>query len=100
VVSAMWIVLAVSVLVASFGAGWWVSLGALAAAWAAWRFRTVPVSFVSAAAALALSIYWLAIIPLTASSELIVALLALESAVIALASWRRIAELRRAPAAA
>jgi hypothetical protein len=96
----MWVVLAVSVLVASFGAGWWVPLGALAAAWAAWRFRTVPVSIVSAAAALALSIYWLAIIPLTASSELIGALLALESAVIALASWRRIAELRRAPAAA
>ena len=99
-VSATWIVQAVSVLVVSFGAGWWVSLAAVGAAWAVWRFRTIPVSIASAAAATALGFYWLAIIPSTMGSELVVALLALETAAIALASWRRIRELRRAPAAA
>jgi hypothetical protein len=94
-VSATWIVLAVSVLAVSFGAGWWVSLAALAAAWATWRFRTIRVSIVSAAAAFGLGVYWLAIIPSTTGSELVVALLALEFAAIAVASWRRIEELRR-----
>lgn len=99
-VSATWIVLAVSVLVVSFGAGWWVSLAALASAWATWRFRTIRVSSVSAAAALGLGVYWLAIIPSTTGSELVVALLAFESAAIAVASWRRIEELRRTAVAA
>jgi small-conductance mechanosensitive channel len=49
---------------------------------------------------MALGLYWLAIIPSTPGSELVVALLALESVAIALASWRRIGELRRAPTAA
>jgi type IV secretory pathway protease TraF len=100
VVSTTWVVLAVSVLVVSFGAGWWVALAAMAAAWAASRFRTVPVSMVSAAAAIALGLYWLAIIPSTPGSELVVALLALESAAIASASWRQISELPRAPVSA
>jgi hypothetical protein len=49
---------------------------------------------------MAVGLYWLAINPSTTGSELVVALLALESAAIALASWRRTGELRRAPVAA
>jgi hypothetical protein len=94
-ISLAWLTLAGSVLVASFGAGWWVSLAAVAMAWAASRFRTTGFALSSAAASILIGLYWLAIIPFTTGSELVLVLLAVESGAIVMASWRRIADLRR-----
>lgn len=94
VISPMWVLLAFSVLVVAFGAGWWVSIGALILAWSTWLVRSVPVSMASAAVAIGLTLYWLALIPSTTGSELVLVLLTLESAVIAMLSARRVAELR------
>ena len=94
VISAMWVLLALSVLVLSFGAGWWVSIGAFILAWSTWLVRSAPVSMASAAVAIGLTLYWLALIPSTTGSELVLVLLALESAVIAVLSARRVAKLR------
>jgi hypothetical protein len=93
-ISAMWVVLAFSVLLLAFGASWWVSIPAFILAWSTWLVRSAPVSMASAAVAIGLTLYWLALIPSTAGSELVLVLLALESAVIAMLSARRVAELR------
>jgi hypothetical protein len=99
VISPMWVLLAFSVLVLAFSAGWWVSIGALILAWSTWLVRSAPVSMASAAVAIGLTLYWLALIPSTTGSELVLVLLTLESAVIAVLSARRVAELlsRRVP---
>src|SRR4051812_45332847 len=92
--SPMWVLLAISVLVVAFGAGWWVAIGALILAWSTWLIRSAPMSMASAAVAIGLTLYWLALIASTKGSELVLVLLALESAVIAMLSSRRVAELR------
>lgn len=96
-VTSLWVLLAVSVLVASFGAGWWLSLGALILAYVSWRVKTPRVSVASFAAAVALGLYWLVLIPSTTGSELVLVLLALLSGVIALKSGQRVAALRPRP---
>ena len=90
----MWALLGVSVLVVAFGAGWWVSIGAFILAWSTWLVRSAPMSMASAAVAIGLALYWLALIASTTGSELVLVLLALESAVIAMLSARQVAELR------
>ena len=94
VLSAMWVLLAVSALLVAFGPGSWVSIGAFILAWSTWLVRSAPVAIASAAAAIGLTLYWLAVIPFTTGSELVVALLTLESVVIAVLSARRVADLR------
>ena len=94
VLSAMWVLLAVSALLVAFGPGSLVSIGAFILAWTTWLVRSAPVAMASAAAAIGLTLYWPAVIPATTGSELVVALLTLESAVIAVLSARRVAELR------
>jgi hypothetical protein len=92
--SPMWVLLAISVLVVAFGAGWWVAIGALILAWSTWLVRSAPMSMASAAVAIGLTLYWLALIASSRGSELVLVLLALESAVIAMLAARRAAELR------
>lgn len=94
VMSSMWVLLALSALLFAFRAGWWVAIGALILAWITWLGRSVPVSMASAAVAIGLTIYWLALIPSTTGGELVLALLAVGSAIIAALSARRVAELR------
>ncbi len=94
VISPMWVLLAISVLVVAFGAGWWVSIGALILAWSTWLVRSTPVSMASAAVAIGLTLYWLTVIPSTTGTELVLVLLTLESTVIAMLSALRVAELR------
>jgi hypothetical protein len=94
VMSSMWVLLALSALLFAFGAGWRVAIGAIILAWSTWLVRSAPMSMASAAVAIALTLYWLALIPSTTGNELVLVLLALESAVIAMLSARRVAELR------
>ena len=94
VIGLMWAFLAFSVLVLAFGAGWWVAIGALILAWSTWLVRSAPMSMASAAVAIGLTLYWLAVIPSTTGSELVLVLLVLESAVIAVLSALRVAEFR------
>lgn len=97
VLSSMWVLLAISALVVAFGAGWWVSIGAFILAWSTWLVQSAPVSMASAAVAIGLTLYWLAVIPSRTEGELVLVLLTLESAVIAVLSARRVAELRSRP---
>ena len=89
-----WSALAVLVLLASFGAGWWFALLAVVLAWATRRYHGRRVLIASAAAGLGATLLWLALIPSTPGSEGALVILALISAGIALASFRQVANAR------
>ena len=85
-----WAALALLVLVASLGDAWWLSVAALAFGFLLWRRRDRATLLVSAIAAFATAGLWVYLMPLTAGSELVLALLALVSAGIGLLSLRGI----------
>lgn len=89
-IAGAWVALAVLVLVVSFGAGWWVSLAAVALALVTWRRRDRATLVASAVAGFAAAALWIYLIPLTAGSELVLALLVLASASIGLLSLRAV----------